>query len=127
MTEQQAHQLVERYLEAYNLFEVAGMLSGLHPDVTFENVANDTVTLRTAGKAAFAAQAEQAIAWFTERNQHVQTFRFRDGRAEVDVDYFGIVAIDLPNGLKAGTELRLTGRSVFTFRDGLIASIQDVN
>ncbi len=127
MIEQQARELVENYLEAYNSFEVAGMVLRLHPDITFENVADGTVTLRTEGKAAFEAQAEQAVNMFTERNQHIKSFRFHNERAEADIDYFAITAVDFPNGLRAGTVLQLIGQSVFTFRDGLIASIQDIS
>ena len=122
-----AKQLVESYIEAYNSFDVAAMLSCLHPGVTFENVSGDTVTLRIDGKEEFEAQAQQAIGWFMERQQHIKAFYFQENRAEADIDYFGIIAVDLPNGLKAGTVLQLTGQSVFTFRDGLIASIKDIS
>ena len=127
MTELQARELIENYLEAYNLFDVAGMLSCLHSKVGFENVTDNVVTLRTEGKAAFEAQAAQAIALFMERNQHILAFRFEEDRAEADIDYFAISAVDWPNGLKAGTLLQLTGKSVFTFREGLIYSIQDIS
>ena len=62
-----------------------------------------------------------------ERNQHIQSFHFEDDRAEAGIEYFAITAIDWPNGVKAGTILQLTGQSIFTFRDGLIASIQDIS
>jgi ketosteroid isomerase-like protein len=127
MTEQQARELIDNYLEAYNRFEVAGMLLCLHPDVTFENVADGAVTLRTEGKAAFEAQATQALAFFTERNQHLKAFRFQGDYAEADIEYFAITAVDWPDSFKAGTVLQLTGQSTFTFRDGLINAIRDIS
>ena len=127
MTELQARELIDNYLEGYNCFDVAGMLSCLHRDVVFENVSDGIVTLRTDGKAAFEAQAAQALALFTERNQSVRAFRLHADCAKVDIDYSAITATDWPNGWKAGTMFRLTGQSVFTFRDGLIASIQDIS
>jgi len=36
-----------------------------------------------------------------------------------------VVAIDLPNGWKAGQSLSFTGASAFRIRDGKIASIVD--
>jgi hypothetical protein len=60
-----------------------------------------------------------------ERNQHVTAFRWQDEQAEADIDYFAITATDLPNGIKAGTILQFSGRSAFSFRDELIAFIQD--
>jgi ketosteroid isomerase-like protein len=121
----QAETLVNSYIEAYNGFDVPGMLACLHPDVQFEHSTNGDVTVRLDGKAAFEAQATRAAAWFSERTQRVTAFRWQEEQAEAAIDYFAITATDLPNGLKAGTTLQFSGRSVFTFRDELIAFIQD--
>ena len=121
----QAEKLVSSYIEAYNCFDVPGMLACLHPDVQFEHSTNGDVTVRLDGKAAFEAQATRAAAWFSERTQHVTAFRWQDEQADVAIDYFAITAMDLPNGIKAGTTLQFSGRSVFSFRDELIAFIQD--
>ncbi len=121
----QAEVLVDKYIEAYNGFDVPGMLACLHPDVQFEHSTNGDVTVRLDGKAAFEAQATRAAAWFMERTQHVTAFRWQDEQAEAAIDYFAITATDLPNGIKAGTILQFSGRSVFSFRDELIAFIQD--
>ncbi|RZK34174.1 MAG: nuclear transport factor 2 family protein [Hymenobacter sp.] len=121
----QAKVLVDKYIETYNGFDVPGMLACLHPDVQFEHSTNGDVTVRLAGKAAFEAQATRAAAWFTERTQHITAFGWQDEQAEAAIDYFAITATDLPNGIKAGATLQFSGRSVFSFRDGLIALIQD--
>ncbi|MGI4867005.1 MAG: nuclear transport factor 2 family protein [Janthinobacterium lividum] len=121
----QAQVLIDNYIEAYNGFDVPGMLACLHPDVQFEHSTNGDVTVRLDGKAAFEAQATRAAAWFMERTQHVTAFRWQDEQAEVAIDYFAITATDLLNGIKAGTTLQFSGRSVFSFRDELIAFIQD--
>ena len=62
-----------------------------------------------------------------ERNQSIRAFRLHANCARIDIDYFAISAINWPNGIKAGTILELTGQSIFTFRDELIASIQDIS
>ncbi|TVT40047.1 nuclear transport factor 2 family protein [Hymenobacter setariae] len=121
----QAEMLVDKYIEAYNGFDVPGMLACLHTDVQFEHSTNGDVTVHLEGKDAFEAQATRAAAWFTERTQQVTAFRWHDEQAEAAIDYFAITATDLPNGVKAGTTLQFSGRSVFSFRDGLIAFIQD--
>lgn len=46
-------------------------------------------------------------------------------QAWVTVDYEGLLAVDLGPGLSAGETLRLSGRSIFGFRDGLIAHLVD--
>lgn len=121
----QAQALVERYIDAYNRFDVPGMLACLHPEVQFEHSTNGDVTVRLDGKAAFEAQATRAAAWFAERTQRVTAFRWQGEQAEADIDYFAVTATDLPNGVKAGTTLNFSGRSRFSFRDELIAFIQD--
>ena len=120
-----AEKLVNSYIEAYNGFDVPGMLACLHPDVQFEHSTNGDVTVRLDDKAAFETQAIRAAAWFTERTQRINGFRWLGEQAEADIDYFAITATDLPNGIKAGTTLQFSGRSVFSFRDELIAFIQD--
>ena len=121
----QAKVLVDTYIEAYNHFDVPGMLACLQPDVRFEHSTSGVVTVRLDSKDAFESQATRAAAWFTERTQHVTAFRWQDEQAEVNIDYFAVTATDLPNGVKAGTVLQFSGRSRFSFRDGLIAFIQD--
>ncbi|MGI4759983.1 MAG: nuclear transport factor 2 family protein [Janthinobacterium lividum] len=121
----QAEVLVNKYIEAYNGFDVPSMLACLHHDVQFEHSTNGDVTVRLESKDAFEAQATRAAAWFTERTQHVTAFRWQDEQVEADIDYFAITATDLPNGIKSGTTLQFAGRSVFSFRDELIAFIQD--
>ena len=125
MNVMQAEVLIDKYIEAYNGFDVPGMLACLHSDVQFEHSTNGDVTVRLDGKAAFEAQATRAAAWFMERTQHVTAFRWQDEQAEANIDYFAITATDLPNGIKAGTILQFSGRSIFSFRDELIAFIQD--
>jgi ketosteroid isomerase-like protein len=125
MNATKAQLLVEKYIEAYNRFDVPDMLACLQPDVQFEHSTNGDVTVRLASKEAFESQAIRAAAWFTERTQHITAFRWQDEQAEAAIDYFAVTATDLPNGIKAGTTLQFSGRSVFSFRDELIAFIQD--
>jgi hypothetical protein len=127
MDKQLLQQKIESYINAYNEFDVAGMLSTLHPAIEFKNVANGEVTLTTKGIAAFEAQAKQATQFFKQRKQTVTDIQFGDQQAEVAVDYQAILAVDLPNGLKAGDKLALTGKSIFHFENNQIISIEDIS
>jgi ketosteroid isomerase-like protein len=120
-------QLVEAYIEAYNRFDVAGMLLPLHEDVVFRNVSNGEVNLTTTGKAAFQQQAEQATQYFSQREQSVTNWMTSTHRVEVAIDYSAVAAIEFPNGLKSGDTLRMQGKSVFRFADGKIISIEDIS
>ncbi len=117
--------IIENYIEAYNNFDVDGMLLHMHPEVVFENIANGEVTLEVKGIENFRAQAEEAKRYFTKREQKISSLSLNGEVAEVQIAYEAVLAIDLPNGLKAGDMLALEGKSVFTFADGKIIRLQD--
>ena len=121
----QAEKLVNDYIEAYNHFDVPGMLACLHPEVRFEHSTNGDVMVRLESKEAFESQAVRAAAWFTERTQRITALQWQEEQVEAAIDYHAVTATDLPNGVKAGTTLNFAGHSRFSFRDGLIAFIQD--
>jgi ketosteroid isomerase-like protein len=126
MTPVDSHRaLVERYLAAYNAFDVPGMLALLHEDVTFENVAGGQVTASARGREEFRALAEHAATLFTSRRQTIREYRPTEEGAEVEIDYEGVLAADLGPELRAGTTLRLAGRSAFTMRDARIVRLVD--
>lgn len=117
--------LIERYLDAYNRFDVEGMMDVVHANVTFTNVADGAVTASATGASEFRQLAEQAKAAFASRKQTMKAFEAEGDKASIEVAYEGVLATDLPNGMKAGERLRLEGRSHFVFRDGKIYRITD--
>jgi ketosteroid isomerase-like protein len=117
--------LIERYIAAYNAFDVPGMLALLRPDVAFENVAGGRVTAAASGREEFRALAEHAATLFTSRRQAIREFVATADGAQVEIDYEGVLAADLGPDLRAGTTLRLVGRSTFEIREGRIARIVD--
>ena len=128
MTKILSHKLlVEAYIEAYNRFDVGGMLAGLHEDVVFRNIANGEVNLTTISKESFRQQAERATQYFSQRQQRVTNWQVDGGRVEVAIDYTAVAAIEFPNGLKPGDALHLQGKSVFQIENGQIISIEDIS
>jgi ketosteroid isomerase-like protein len=117
--------LVERYLAAYNAFDIEGMLAQLAPDVRFENWAGGEMTVSSAGIEEFRVLAEQARGMFSTREQRIAASTARGDGLLVAIAWSGTLAVDVPDGPKAGTELALRGESEFGFRDGLIARIVD--
>lgn len=74
--------LIERYLAAYNAFDVEGMLALLDSDVTFENRVGGQVTATARGCDEFRRLAEHAATLFTSRRQVIRQPRaYRHGRA----------------------------------------------
>ncbi len=126
MNEDRVRSLVQKYIAAYNTFDIDAMLALIHPDIEFQNVSGGEVTATASGIDEFRSLAEQSKSHFSSRRQTITDFAIRDAKAVVEIDYEAILAVDLPNGLKAGETLRLTGRSEFSFRDGKINQIIDI-
>ncbi len=127
MEQQALQQRIEAYIKAYNEFDIEGMLATLHPAIEFKNTSNGEVTLTTKGLEAFNKHSQQATQFFKERKQTVTGISFADNQAEVSIDYHGILAIDLPNGIKAGDKLELKGKSIFRFDNNLIIYLEDIS
>ncbi|MBB4599753.1 ketosteroid isomerase-like protein [Hymenobacter luteus] len=120
-------QLVQDYMEAYNRYDVAGMLGPLHEEVVFRNISNGEVNLTLTGKEAFRQQAQQALQYFSQREQRVTGWQTSTDKVEVLLNYTAVATIDFPNGPKAGDTLQLQGKSVFEFSDEKISAITDIS
>ncbi len=105
--------------------DVPGMLALLHDVIAFENVSNTNGITVTNGKAEFEALARQSLGVFKMRQQTIRSLTLGDRTAAVEIDYNAILAVDLPNGKKAGEVLSLRGVTIFAFSDGKIARISD--
>lgn len=125
MTEPDMRDLIERYLSAYNAFDVDGMMATVHPEVEFLHVSGGQVAAEASGAEAFRQLAEQATTMFTSRCQSITTFAVSETIAVVGIAYEGRLATDLPNGLQAGQMLKLNGRSEFEFKARKISRLVD--
>jgi len=125
MNSEQTKEMIEAYVNAYNSLDVEGMLKHLHEDVIFRNFANGELNMETKGKEEFKQLAEQSTKMFSSRRQTITDYRTNEDNVEIEIDYEGTLAVDLPNGLKSGERLQLKGKSVFAFKDGKIAVIED--
>ncbi|MBU1235438.1 MAG: nuclear transport factor 2 family protein [Gammaproteobacteria bacterium] len=119
--------LVEKYIDAYNRMDVAAMLLVVHPDVEFRNISGGSVNASAKGIAELRALAEQSLPLFSERHQDVLSFNSTETQAVASIGFRAVIAHDLPNGLKKGQVLKLTGRSEFEFCNGAISKITDIS
>jgi hypothetical protein len=127
MTSTDPMSLISDYIRAYNHFNVEGMLSLMHPDVVFENISGGNVNAVASGIDELRELANRAGAMFSSRRQAITAFNSDDNSATAEIDFEGVLAVDLPNGMKAGETLRLKGRSEFEFRDGKLYRITDTS
>ncbi len=99
----------------------------LHFDdqIIFENIQDGVTNMSLKGRDAFIHQAEQAKSYFSERTQVIRSFSHSGNTTEIEIDYHAIAAMDFPNGLRKGQELKLTAKSIFEFTDGIINKLTD--
>lgn len=119
--------LVDHYIDAYNRMDIDDMLVGIHPHVEFKNISAGIVNASANGVAELKNLAEQSLSIFSERRQVIESFEVQGSRAVASITFRAVVASDLPNGLKKGQVLSLSGRSEFEFRDGAISKITDIS
>jgi hypothetical protein len=120
--------LIKEYINAYNNFDVEGMLRHLDPNIQFENISNGQVSLSVNGREELRAQAEQATTLFKSREQVIKFFEHVDeDQTEVEIDFYGVLAADMANGLRKGSELNVSGKSIFKFSDDSIVEITDIS
>lgn len=127
MNQAQKEQLITSYVKAYNAKDVSAMLANLAENMVFENQSNGEITMRLEGLEAFRQQAEEAKTLFTEREQTITGFQHSDDdQTEITISYKATLAKDLPNGMKKGDVLELSGKSVFTFSGNKIVKLEDL-
>lgn len=118
-------EIITNYVEAYNSFDVPGMIKLLHKDIVFRNFSNGEVDTETHGIQDFRELAVKSTRMFSSRRQTIIDCSAIDDKIEVMMDYEGILAIDLPNGFKTGDKMQMKGKSVFRIEEGTISLIED--
>jgi hypothetical protein len=108
-------QIVKNYIEAYNNFDISGMLADLAANVEFNNIVNGEVTLTLTGIEDFKTQAASAATFFTVRHQTITEIKAEERKVSVAIAYKAVLAKDLSDTLKKGDELILNGSSIFYF------------
>ncbi|PLY04418.1 MAG: hypothetical protein C0624_05865 [Desulfuromonas sp.] len=118
-------QAVDAYIRAYNALDVEGMLAHLHPEIEFRNVSKGEVVLEAHGVEEFKEAARQACELFASRRIMPLGYHFGVDTTSMMVEFSGELAVDLPDGRKAGETLTLPGETIFTFCEGQIIAIED--
>jgi hypothetical protein len=119
--------IIQNYIEGYNQFDIDKMIADFDESVIFENIQNGETNLTLNGIKEFIAQAEKGKECFSARKQTITSFIQDEITAIIDIDYYAVLAIDFPNGLKAGQELSMKGKSIFQFLDDKIVKLTDMS
>ncbi|UCH65445.1 MAG: nuclear transport factor 2 family protein [Ignavibacterium sp.] len=119
--------IIEKYVNGYNNFDIDEMLSVIHPEVEFVNISGGEINASASGIDEFRDMAEDSKKYFSSRKQTIIDFKEKDDQVAIEVEYEGVLAVDLPNGKKAGETMRLNGLSEFTLLNGMIYRIVDIS
>ena len=125
MTLNEQKTLVNQYLQAYNAMSVKKMIDCLDAKIVFENYQADQLTHRIIGLDGFEKQADEALAYFSERNQHVLHWEEKPDCLEVKIVFKATAAQNFPNGITKGQEIQFEGQSTFYFTNQKISKIID--
>lgn len=116
-----------QYITAYNNMNADSMAIDFAEDVVFLNITNGEKTMELQGIEEFKKQAIEALSYFNEREQSIVSITHTQSSTEIVINYKAIAAMDFPNGLKKGVEIKLKGKSVFEFSaDGKISRLTDI-
>jgi hypothetical protein len=80
--------LIERFVRAYNSFDVEGMMALMHPECSFQNISGGEVTASATGIHQFRELVETAKALFSTRSQTITAYEFEQEAVTVDIDYW---------------------------------------
>jgi ketosteroid isomerase-like protein len=117
--------LLTDYIRRYNEKNIDGMLGLFTDDVVFESISSATGYISVKGKENLRRLAEKSAEIFSERRQTLTTMVLDENNIAVEVDYWARLAMDLPDGKKAGEEVQFRGASFFVVRDGRISRLTD--
>jgi len=119
--------IIAQYIEGYNSFDTDKMTEHMDQHIVFENISNGEINMYLAGLDAFKEQAEKSKNIFSTRTQTLRSYKHQADETEIEIDYSAILAIDFPNGLKKGDEIKLLGKSVFKFSNKKIVKLIDIS
>ncbi|KRD63218.1 hypothetical protein ASE40_02030 [Flavobacterium sp. Root935] len=119
--------IIQNYIEGYNQFDIDKMIADFDESVIFENIQNGEINLTLTGIKEFTVQAEKGKEYFSARKQTITSIKQDEITAIIDIDYYAVLAVDFPNGLKAGQELNMKGKSIFQFLDDKIVKLIDIS
>ncbi|MCW8804436.1 MAG: nuclear transport factor 2 family protein, partial [Ignavibacteriaceae bacterium] len=94
--------IVKKFITAYNSLNIESMITYLHPGIEFKNISSGVENAHTKGIEEFRELANKSIQMFREREQKIASYTESGNTVNVEINYRGILATDLANGLKSG-------------------------
>lgn len=125
--DKQKKTIINQYIKAYNEFDIEGMVKNVHPDVEFKNIANKEINVHIKGLETLKKQAEDSTKLLKKREMTITEQIIEDDVVINKIEFKAVLAVDIPEGPKAGELVKLKGRSIFKFKNDKIISIEDIS
>ena len=119
--------IVQKYITAYNNFDIEGMMSYMHTDCIFESKTNGKLTFSTKGKHSYRLICAAAKNNYIFRKQIIEGFRTIGESVEVDLYFKASLALDIPELGKKGEQIAFETKSIFEFKNGLIYKLSNLD
>ena len=123
----QREDIINNYFDGYNNFDIKKMCKDVDHSIRFENIEEGRMDILILGLPSFTQQAEKVTTYFVSRKITIISFNHTDEQTEAEVVFKALLAKDISNKFKAGDELNLTGKSIFTFSGNKIKMIRDIS
>lgn len=118
--------IVLKYLELFNKSDFESMTQILEPDISFENLTQDTSIVKTSGIKEFLEICRSSARIFESKQKSMITIAVENNTATAEIFFDGILAEDISKDILKGDEIRIEGYSEFEISEnGLISSIKD--
>jgi len=82
------------YVEAYNNMDIGKMTVDFDDQIVFLNIMNGENTMELHGIEDFKKQAIEALSYFSERQQSIETLTHNIDSTEISISYRAIAAMD---------------------------------
>lgn len=119
--------IIDQYIQAYNEFDINGMLKNVHPDVEFKNIANNEINVHIQGLKTLRIQAKDSTKLLKKREMKITEQNITGDTVENNIDFKAVLNVDIPDGPKAGELVKFKGKSVFKFKGMKIIYIADIS
>ena len=119
--------IVQKYISAYNDFDIETMVSLMHADCIFESRVNNKVMLSTKGQTSFRQICNLSKKNYKYRKQIIEDFKEYDNKVEVKLYFKATLAVDIPDLGKKDEVISFETKSIFEFKSGLIYKITNLD
>jgi len=120
-------EIVQKYINAYNNFDIETMVSLMHNDCIYEGKTKGIQSFCIKGKHSFRQINMLSKNNYTFRKQVIEGFIESMNKVEVNLYFKAILAVDVSELGKKGEEIAFETKSVFEFKNGLIYKLTNLD